>query len=80
MRDSAGHVTGDDRMRAFPRLWNGYGTQQWRPTANDGGVTPQIHPQTQSVTTNREQRQTATPNCHAGGRGFESRRSRFRPA
>ena len=33
-------------------------------------------PRRRSVATNGPQRQPATPNCHAGGRGFESRRSR----
>ncbi len=40
-------------------------------------VTAQIRPLTPSVATNGDQRQPTSPNCHAGGRGFESRRSRL---
>jgi hypothetical protein len=63
--------------RSRSTLWNGFGTQRRRPTATDSEMNRAEVLARRLVVTNGDQRQAVPPNCHAGGRGFESRRSRL---
>jgi hypothetical protein len=50
---------------------------RWRTLARPGPGTPRYERLTE---TSKHPRQGTAPNCHAGGRGFESRRSRLQSA
>jgi hypothetical protein len=73
------------KRRRKPRLggqafWNARGTQRRLPVVNAGKARTGKPHNERATETDGDARQSTARNCHAGGRGFESRRSRFRSA